>query len=120
MLIIQPSHDGYGRDDLHSQQAKMQPVPSRIVLPCQAASNPQEYPGKKPKTDKPVKATWFVMLYHDNAVWLEQRPQSGIWGGLYCFPQSEIANIQTTIDQRAIGDSTITSQKTPDRISPHL
>lgn len=74
--------------------------------------NPQEYPGKKPKTDKPVKATWFVMLYHDNAVWLEQRPQSGIWGGLYCFPQSEIANIQTTIDQRAIGDSTITSQKT--------
>lgn len=74
--------------------------------------NPQEYPGKKPKTDKPVKATWFVMLYHGNAVWLEQRPQSGIWGGLYCFPQSEIANIQTTIDQRAIGDSTITSQKT--------
>ncbi len=52
------------------------------------------------------------MLNHDNAVWLEQRPQSGIWGGLYSFPQSEIANIQTTMDQSAIGDSTITSQKT--------
>ena len=36
-----------------------------------------DFPGKKTKKEKPVKETWFVILYHDNQVWLEQRPQSG-------------------------------------------
>ncbi|WED22197.1 A/G-specific adenine glycosylase [Vibrio sp. JC009] len=68
-----------------------------------------EFPGKKPKKEKPVKETWFIMLYHDNQVWLEQRPQSGIWGGLFCFPQNEHADIQLQLDSRAISDSDIES-----------
>ena len=57
-----------------------------------------DFPGKKPKKEKPVKETWFVILYHDNQVWLEQRPQSGIWGGLFCFPQNENAEIEHQLD----------------------
>ena len=76
-----------------------------------------DFPGKKPKKEKPVKETWFVILYHDNQVWLEQRPQSGIWGGLFCFPQNENAEIEHQLDLRSIKDTETDSIKTIDRKS---
>ncbi len=56
---------------------------------CQAkAQNRQsELPEKKPKKEKPIKKTWFAIYYHNGEVWLEQRAQVGIWGGLFCFPE---------------------------------
>lgn len=48
-----------------------------------------DYPGKKPAKAKPVKRTTMLLLRHKGQVLLEQRPQSGIWGGLWCFPQVE-------------------------------
>jgi A/G-specific adenine glycosylase len=57
---------------------------------CQAfiAGAVHDYPGKKPKRDKPQKHTVIAMVT-DNAgnVLLEKRPPSGIWGGLYSFPE---------------------------------
>ncbi|MZI92693.1 A/G-specific adenine glycosylase [Vibrio sp. CAIM 722] len=81
---------------------------------CQAykQGTPLNYPGKKPKKEKPVKQAWFAMFHHDNEIWLEQRPQTGIWGGLYCFPESTHNNLQTMIDTRGIKDSTILRQET--------
>ena len=64
--------------------------------------NQTDYPGKKPKKTKPVREAWFVMLHHDNDVWLEQRPQSGIWGGLYCFPEQKNSAIEDLLDARGI------------------
>lgn len=72
-------------------------------------NNPLDYPGKKPKTDKPTKQTWFVMLHHNHQVWLEQRPQSGIWGGLFCFPENPNSAIEDQLDHRAIKESAIRS-----------
>ncbi|PRQ64315.1 A/G-specific adenine glycosylase [Vibrio sp. V01_P9A10T6] len=72
-------------------------------------NNPLDYPGKKPKTDKPTKQTWFVMLHHNHQVWLEQRPQSGIWGGLFCFPENSNSAIEDQLDHRAIKESAIRS-----------
>jgi A/G-specific adenine glycosylase len=63
-----------------------------------------DFPGKKPKKEKPVKETWFILLYHDNQIWLEQRPQSGIWGGLFCFPEHSNADIAAQLDLRAVTD----------------
>ncbi|MEZ8601072.1 A/G-specific adenine glycosylase [Vibrio splendidus] len=71
-----------------------------------------DLPGKKPKKEKPIKETWFVILYHNNQVWLEQRPQSGIWGGLFCFPQNENAEIEHQLDLRSIKDNETDSIKT--------
>lgn len=45
------------------------------------------YPGKKPRQQLPEKESYFLMLQQENRVWLEQRPPSGLWGGLFCFPQ---------------------------------
>ncbi|PMH43724.1 A/G-specific adenine glycosylase [Vibrio sp. 10N.286.49.B3] len=74
--------------------------------------NPLDYPGKKPKKEKPIKETWFVMLHYNNEIWLEQRPQSGIWGGLFCFPQHKNDQIDHLLDLRQIQAKHIIKQRT--------
>ncbi|MGB1407152.1 A/G-specific adenine glycosylase [Alloalcanivorax venustensis] len=66
---------------------------------CQARAdgNPQDYPGRKPAKEKPVRQTRMLILQHpDGRVWLEPRPPSGIWGGLWCFPQLEPQDRQSS------------------------
>jgi A/G-specific adenine glycosylase len=49
---------------------------------------PERFPGKKPKKDKPIKTVQLLMLRNPAGEWLlEQRPASGIWGGLWSFPE---------------------------------
>ncbi|MBS0971485.1 MULTISPECIES: A/G-specific adenine glycosylase [Yersiniaceae] len=48
-----------------------------------------EYPGKKPKKVLPVRTGWMALIEHQGSIWLEKRPPSGLWGGLYGFPQHE-------------------------------
>lgn len=43
------------------------------------------YPGKKPKKTIPVKTTTFVLFQKGDEILMEQRPPSGIWGGLWSF-----------------------------------
>jgi len=46
------------------------------------------YPGKKPKKTLPVKSTCMLVLRNsDGHVLIAQRPPSGIWGGLWSFPE---------------------------------
>ncbi|MCL9773551.1 A/G-specific adenine glycosylase [Vibrio methylphosphonaticus] len=71
-----------------------------------------EFPGKKPKKIKPEKETWFVILKHKEEVWLAQRPQSGIWGGLFCFPESQVADITESLERLNIEESMIQSMET--------
>ncbi|WP_017347657.1 A/G-specific adenine glycosylase [Pantoea sp. A4] len=56
---------------------------------CVAYANQSwaNYPGKKPKQTLPERSGWFLMIQHEDEVWLQQRPPVGLWGGLFCFPQ---------------------------------
>ena len=45
------------------------------------------FPGRKPKKDKPLRTTTMVIAKHDGYVYLERRPESGIWGGLWSLPE---------------------------------
>ncbi len=46
-----------------------------------------ELPAPRPRKTLPLrKATWHVLV-HAGRVLLERRPSSGIWGGLWCFPE---------------------------------
>jgi len=46
------------------------------------------YPGKKPRKALPVKASRFLLVMPGkHEVLLEKRPNQGIWGGLWCFPE---------------------------------
>ncbi|PKM23262.1 MAG: A/G-specific adenine glycosylase [Gammaproteobacteria bacterium HGW-Gammaproteobacteria-14] len=48
------------------------------------------FPGKKASKKTPVRETLMLLLDNGNGeILLEQRPPSGIWGGLWCPPQIE-------------------------------
>jgi len=49
-----------------------------------------QYPTSKPKKTIPVRTTTMLLLRdNENRVFLQQRPASGIWGGLWSFPESD-------------------------------
>ncbi|MEJ2445577.1 MAG: A/G-specific adenine glycosylase [Exilibacterium sp.] len=53
-----------------------------------AQRNPEDYPGKKPKKDLPVKSVQLLMLRNPaGEILLHQRPPQGIWGGLWSLPE---------------------------------
>ncbi|WP_445365281.1 A/G-specific adenine glycosylase [Microbulbifer sp. ANSA001] len=56
-----------------------------------AQGNPQDYPGKKPRKEKPVRSATMLLLEYEGEIYLEQRSATGIWGGLWCPPQAEDA-----------------------------
>ena len=58
---------------------------------ARSAGSQGQYPGKKPKKPLPVKQTCFIMARNDcGQLLLEKRPGTGIWGGLWCFPEAGI------------------------------
>ena len=57
---------------------------------CQAHASQtvHAFPGKKPRKALPVRSTCMLLLIDaEDAVLLEQRPPTGIWGGLWRFPE---------------------------------
>lgn len=57
-----------------------------------------ELPGKKPKKALPVKATCMLILENPAGEFLlEKRPNSGLWGGLWSFPECAPADIGAEI-----------------------
>ena len=47
----------------------------------------QEYPVKSRKLKRSSQSLWLLHAQSpDGAVWLEKRPGTGIWAGLYCMP----------------------------------
>lgn len=50
-----------------------------------------QYPVAKPKKVSPLRQSFWLVSLHKGAVLLEQRPDKGIWGGLWSFPAFENA-----------------------------
>jgi A/G-specific adenine glycosylase len=67
--------------------------PQCLICPVQALcaahrqGQPEKYPVKTRKLKRSAHALWLLWAQRpDGEVWLERRPASGIWGGLYCLP----------------------------------
>ncbi|GAB3468621.1 A/G-specific adenine glycosylase [Polaromonas eurypsychrophila] len=67
--------------------------PSCLLCPVQglclglAGGAPETYPVKTRKLKRSAMSLSLLWAERsDGAVWLERRPTTGIWGGLYCFP----------------------------------
>ena len=78
---------------------------------CIAAANNSWslYPGKKPKQTLPERTGYFLLLQHEDEVLLAQRPPSGLWGGLYCFPQfADEESLRLWLAQRQIAADNLT------------
>lgn len=51
---------------------------------------PERFPGKKLRKTLPTKTTLFLILENEKReILLEQRPASGLWGGLWTFPECD-------------------------------
>lgn len=58
-----------------------------------------ELPGKKPKKANPIKSCIVLLIRNESDhVLLQQRPPSGIWGGLWTLPQIDTKNNQKIIE----------------------
>lgn len=83
---------------------------------CQAfqQGRPHDYPSKRPKKDLPEKSALALLLRnHDGELLLQHRPPTGIWGGLWSFP--EFANETAMHDWLAqhIGQNGTVSARLP-------
>jgi A/G-specific adenine glycosylase len=47
---------------------------------------PEAYPVKTRKRVRGRRENWWLWLEHDGAVWLQQRPEQGVWAGLWSLP----------------------------------
>ena len=54
-----------------------------------------DYPGRKPKVIKPLRSTTMILAKANGQIYLERRPEAGIWGGLWSLPE---------LDGRSISD----------------
>ena len=46
-----------------------------------------DYPGRKARKAKPLRETTMVLAVSGHTLYLERRPASGIWGGLWSLPE---------------------------------
>ena len=74
-----------------------------------ATGKPTQFPNSKPKKDKPSKATVLIVLENSNGeMLLRQRPQTGIWGGLWSFPElTDQADLPAWL-QKEVGHDKVT------------
>ncbi|MGE3296621.1 MAG: A/G-specific adenine glycosylase [Porticoccaceae bacterium] len=82
--------------------------PVRTDCLAHAKGTAEQYPGRKPKAATPIRATRFLILRDPaGAVLLEQRPPTGVWGGLWsfpeCAPETDIASQCDALGYRALG-----------------
>lgn len=69
--------------------------PSCDVCPVQSSciaysqQSIEQYPGKKPRKELPVRQTQMLIIRNEKGeVLLEKRPPAGVWAGLWSFPET--------------------------------
>ena len=67
---------------------------------ARAAGRPEAYPVKTRKLKRSRRAHALLWLDHQDSVWLVQRPQTGVWAGLWTLPEFEaVAAVLALADQ---------------------
>ncbi|HEX9208502.1 MAG TPA: A/G-specific adenine glycosylase [Steroidobacteraceae bacterium] len=54
---------------------------------ARAAGDQHRYPAPRPRKVRPQRGAWLVLARRGRKVLLEQRPPTGIWGGLWGLPE---------------------------------
>lgn len=64
--------------------------PVANVCVAKTEGQPEAYPVKTRKLKRTSEQLWLLhAVTRDGDVWLMQRPQTGVWAGLYCLPMFE-------------------------------
>ncbi|MFM0191957.1 A/G-specific adenine glycosylase [Paraburkholderia strydomiana] len=67
----------------------------------------RELPTARPKKTVPTRRTWMLVLRDGDAVMLEKRPPSGIWGGLWSLPEAADESALATRAREFGGDGAV-------------
>ena len=70
-------------------------------------------PTPKPRKILPEKSTTMLVLMSNNQVLLEKRPQSGIWAGLWSFPEIDMHDIASEVANSRFGFKVETEEPLP-------
>jgi A/G-specific adenine glycosylase len=62
--------------------------PVRAVCMARRTNRISQFPARARKRIIPKKRVTWLVLRHNGEVLLEKRPSPGIWGGLWCFPET--------------------------------
>ena len=72
------------------RQPKCLLCPVQALCHGRAQGNPEKYPVKTRKLKRSAQSISLLWAQRpDGSVWLEKRPATGIWSGLYCLPVFE-------------------------------
>jgi len=85
---------------------------------CEAHAHGRQadFPGRKPKKKLPEKATRMLLIRNsEGEVLLEKRPQSGIWAGLWSFPERDPQEPVEVGCQQLIGEEPVATKALPSR-----
>ena len=64
--------------------------PVSALCVARRQGEPEKYPVKTRKLKRSAQSLWLLQARADDgSVWLEKRPATGIWAGLYCLPVFE-------------------------------
>jgi A/G-specific adenine glycosylase len=80
------------------------PVQSSCAAYAQQKVN--QLPTPKPRKTSPQKHVTMLILRHGNAIMLEKRPPTGIWGGLWSLPEIDSSEIAGEVALRRFGLAT--------------
>jgi A/G-specific adenine glycosylase len=76
-----------------------------------ATGRQRELPAARPRKAVPVRHTLMLVMRRGTQVWLERRPPSGIWGGLWSLPEGEdTATLARIAERIGIHDSAVELQ----------
>lgn len=80
--------------------------PLRDGCKARALGEPKRFPASRPRKVVPVRSCVMPLLMNEEgAVWLQRRPSSGLWGGLWCPPQldaeDELADLLASLQMAA-------------------
>lgn len=84
-----------------------------LVSTCEAFQQARVslLPTPKARKTLPEKQTTMLVFKYGNQILLEKRPASGIWGGLWCFPETDTSDTLESVAQQRFGLS-VQHQKT--------
>ena len=63
--------------------------PLAVDCGARATGRQSEFPGRRPRKEKPVRRTRMLLLDRGGEVLLQRRPPTGIWGGLWSPPECD-------------------------------
>jgi A/G-specific adenine glycosylase len=68
----------------------------------------QELPRPRAPRRRPLRRAFMVIaLAEPGRVWLERRPESGVWGGLWCLPEFTTASAAAAFARNSFGEPAV-------------